>query len=229
MRRALPIVIVVLCSCTAPLRAEFRPVLRYSWIEASASVPGTENDDFADTAGFGDFDETVAESAADPNGTASATAGQRSSLRDSLGRVFAQGGTATGSTGVGVAGAQSTFLYHFQVLGPDQPVRIGWAIAQTGAGDVFLTVLDPDLPESPLFAARRAPGVSAGPATAIEDFTLLSGKFYDISIHATHPGDQTGTTSYTFTVTPIPEPAVLGPLLCGTLLLMRRHRRGPRV
>jgi hypothetical protein len=225
MRHPLPIVIIVLLSCSAPLSAEFDPVLRYSWIEANATVPGTENDDFADTAGFGDFDETVGESAADASGTASATASQRSSLRDSLGRVFAQGGTAVGSTGVSVAGAQSTFLYHFQVVGPDQPVRIGWAIAQTGAGDVFLTVLDPDLPGSPLFAARRAPGVTTGPATAIEDFTLRSGHFYDISIHATHPGDETGTTSYTFTVTPIPEPALLGPITSGLLLLMRRRRQ----
>ena len=228
MRCALPTVLVVaivMLSGPAPLSAGFDPVLRYSWIEATASVAGTENGDFADTAGFGDFDETVSESAAGADGTASATVGQRSTLRDSLGRVFAQGGTATASAGVGVAGAQNTFLYHFQVVGPDQPVRIGWAIAQSGAGDVFLTILDPDLPGSPLFAARRAPGVSTGPATALEDFTLRSGKFYDISIYGTHPGNQAGTTSYTFTVTPIPEPAALGPLLAGTVLLVRTRRR----
>src|SRR5688572_26479098 len=94
MRRTLPKIVIILLSCCAPVSAALEPVLRYSWIHAEASVPGVENDDFGDTAGFGDFDDRVSESAADPGGTASASASQRSSLRDSLGSVFAQGGTA---------------------------------------------------------------------------------------------------------------------------------------
>ena len=185
-----------------------------------------ENDDFGDTAGFGDFDDMVSESAADPGGTASASASQRSSLRDSLGNVFAQGGTAVARAGVGAADAQSTFIYSFQVVGRDEPMRFGWAIAQSGEGDVFLSIVNLETPESPLLAARRAPGVAVGPATAIEDVNLLSGKSYEIAIHGTHPGGVGGTTSYAFTMTPIPEPGVLGALLYGTLVLARRSRHG---
>ena len=224
MRRAFLIPLVLLIYAN-PLHAQFEHVLRYSEVEAAAIVPGTENQDSDTTDGFEDFDNIAATSAAHALGTASATASQRSSLRDELGRVFVQGGSAATETGVGASGASSHFLYRFRNVGGDLPVRVSWAIAQTGAGDVgirFWDAAEPDM--NPILLAQRASGVSTGPLTAIEDIVVTSGSSYDLRVHGFIPGGETGTTSFTFTLTPVPEPAAFPAVIAGWWLVGRRRR-----
>lgn len=216
-------VLAIVLSCPATLRAAIDPIIRYSEVRATAMADGDSNTQSEIDAHFDAFNETAGATAVSPSGSASASAIQQSDPSDELGRISASGGAAASSLGLASSSALSVFRYSFEVLDEDLPVILTSAIAQTGDGDVWVSFKDVSLPE-PTFYARRSPAIMTGPATAIEDYTLLAGHTYDIEINATSPTGQIGTTSYTFTITPVPEPGALAALAPVALLLARRRR-----
>jgi hypothetical protein len=215
-------IVAAFLSCAVPAFADIEPIMRYSEVRATASVSGNTNTDSELSGDFEDFDETVSASIIDATGTGSVIAGQRSTLRDPLSRIFASGGTTVASSGLGSSSGVSVFRLRFEVGDQNQPARLSSAIALAGAGDVFVSFKDASLPD-PTFYARRAPGITTGPATAIEDYTLLAGHIYDIEISATSPAGQ-GSTSYTFSFTPVPEPTALAAMFPSAWILARRPR-----
>jgi hypothetical protein len=217
--------VVLLLACPASVLAAIEPVMRYSEVRATASVGGNTDTEAEMSGNFDKFEETVGAAIIDATGDASATVSQRSDLSDEIGRIFASGGTAAISDGLASSSGLSVFRYSFEMEGANQLVRLTSAIAASDRGDVSVSFKDISLPE-PTFFARRAPDITTGPAAEIEDYWLLAGHVYDIEISATSATGQQGTTSYTFTLSAVPEPGMGVAAGAALVMLARRRRRG---
>src|SRR5688572_2394752 len=99
------------------------PVSRNSEVRASAGVGAETDSDARQMMEFGTFDEGISASAAiTGQGTASASADQRSSIDSAIGTFSASGAAATAQTGTGGCDSFSAFTYRFSVTGRDERV-----------------------------------------------------------------------------------------------------------
>jgi hypothetical protein len=164
--------------------------------------------DARQTTNFGTFDEAISASAGIAGqGTASASASQRSSIDSTTGTFSASGGAATAQTGAGGSAAFSAFTYRFSVTGMDERVMFGGAIARSESGVVNASLRDLADPPGEFLLQRHLsefppfPG-EPGP-TWNEQFTLLSGHTYEVRLNA-WSGGTAGTTSFSgeFTIVP---------------------------
>jgi len=184
----------------APAHGALVPVSRSSEVRVSATVGTQTNSDSRQTMEFGTFDEAIGAGAVIAGqGTASASASQRSSIDSALGTFFATGGAAAAQTETGSAFASSDFTYRFGVTGADERVTFNGAIARTESGVVNAWLRDLVDPPDVYLLRRHVsefpphPG-EPGP-TWIEQFTLLSGHTYEVSFRAGSVATA-GTTSF---------------------------------
>jgi hypothetical protein len=187
------------------------PVLRNSEVSVSANVGAETNSDTRQTTNFGTFNEVISAGAVMAGqGTASASAGQSSSIDSASGTFSASGGGATAQTGTGSSFSSSDFTYQFSVTGTDQRVMFDGGIARTGSGVVNAWLRDLADPPDVYLLRRHVsefppfPG-EPGP-TWFEPFLLLSGHSYEVGFFA-DSGATSGTTSFSGGFNIVPEPA----------------------
>jgi hypothetical protein len=197
-------------------------------VGVSANVGAQTNSDARQTTALGTFDEAISAGAVIAGeGTASASAGQLSSIDSGTGTFSASGDAATAQTGTGSSLASSDFTYRFSVTGTDERVLFSGAIERSESGVVNAWLRDLADPPGEYLLRRHvsefppAPG-ELGPVW-IEPFLLLSGHTYEVSFRA-GSGATAGTTSFRGEFSIVPEPTCLA-LAAAPLLLLPPRRR----